>query len=81
MPGLGLMLVACSPLTYFTDIVRYSFTGAHYVPVPVDIAALAVFALAFPVDAVVGRQEDVPWIPTEKVHHEEGTRHRMETHP
>ena len=49
MPPWGLALAAFSPLTYFTDIVRYSFTDIHYFPVLIDIAALAGFMLAFTV--------------------------------
>jgi len=49
MPGWGLVLAVFSPLTYFTDLVRYSFTDAHYFPVLIDIAALAVFTLVFTV--------------------------------
>jgi ABC-2 type transport system permease protein len=47
MPSWGLALAVCSPLTYFTDIVRYSFTGSNYFPVPVDITALIVFTVVF----------------------------------
>jgi ABC-2 type transport system permease protein len=47
MPSWGLALSACSPLTYFTDLVRYSFTNTHYVPVLIDVAALGVFTLMF----------------------------------
>ena len=47
MPSWGLALAVCSPLTYFTDIVRYSFSGTYYFPVLVDIVALAVFTVAF----------------------------------
>jgi ABC-2 type transport system permease protein len=47
MPSWGLALAACSPLTYFTDLVRYSFTGEHFFPVFVDIAILGVFMLMF----------------------------------
>ena len=47
MPSWGLALAACSPLTYFTDLVRYSFTGEHFFTVMIDIAALGVFALVF----------------------------------
>jgi ABC-2 type transport system permease protein len=47
MPFWGLMLSVISPLTYFTDIVRYSFTGDHFFPVWIDIAVLAVFMLVF----------------------------------
>ena len=47
MPTWGLALAVCSPLTYFTDVVRYSFTGANYFSVLVDIAALGVFTVVF----------------------------------
>jgi ABC-2 type transport system permease protein len=47
MPSWGLALAACSPLTYFTDLVRYSFTGEHFFTVMIDIVALGVFALVF----------------------------------
>lgn len=47
MPSWGLALAVCSPLTYFTDLVRYSFTDSHFFPVSVDIAALAAFTLVF----------------------------------
>jgi ABC-2 type transport system permease protein len=47
MPPWGLALAVCSPLTYFTDLVRYSFTGTNYFPVPGDIAALIVFTSVF----------------------------------
>lgn len=47
MPPWGLALAICSPLTYFTDIVRYSFTGASYFPILGDVAALGVFTAIF----------------------------------
>lgn len=47
MPPWGLALAVCSPLTYFTDIVRYSFTGANYFPVMGDVGALVVFTVIF----------------------------------
>jgi len=47
MPPLGLALAFCSPLTYFADLVRYSFTGSHFFAVWVDIAALGVFMVIF----------------------------------
>ncbi|MDI6718267.1 MAG: ABC transporter permease [Methanomicrobiales archaeon] len=46
LPPWGLALAACSPLTYFTDIARYSFMGANFFPVLLDIAVLAAFTLA-----------------------------------
>ena len=47
LPPWGLALAACSPLTYFTDIVRYSSTGVNYFPVPGDFAALGMFTAVF----------------------------------
>lgn len=43
MPAWGQVLAICSPLTYFTDLVRYSFTERHYFPIEIDFVALIVF--------------------------------------
>ncbi len=53
MPSWGLVLAVCSPLTYFTDLIRYSFTGVHYFPVLIDLVALGVFTLVFTVITMV----------------------------
>jgi ABC-2 type transport system permease protein len=45
LPSWGLALSACSPLTYFTDLVRYSFTGEHFFPIIVDIVILGILTL------------------------------------
>lgn len=47
MPSWGLALAVCSPLTYFTDLARYAFTGAHFFPAVVDLLALGAFTLLF----------------------------------
>jgi ABC-2 type transport system permease protein len=47
LPPWGLALSACSPLTYFTDIVRYSFSGEHFFPVIADFGILGIFTLVF----------------------------------
>ena len=47
MPPWGLALAVLSPLTYFTDLVRFSFTDAHYFSVGIDIVALVAFTVAF----------------------------------
>lgn len=60
MPPWGLVLAACSPLTYFTDLARYSFTGEHYFPVAVDIMALAGFTLVFTVAAMCLHRRSMP---------------------
>jgi ABC-2 type transport system permease protein len=49
MPFWGLALSYISPLTYFTDLVRYSFTGDHFFSVWFDLGALVIFTLVFTV--------------------------------
>jgi len=56
----GLVLAACSPLTYFTDIARYSLTGVHFFPVAIDIAVLAVFTLFFTVVTMYLHRKTMP---------------------
>ena len=60
MPSWGLALAVCSPLTYFTDLVRYSFTDTHYFPVLIDIAALGVFTLVFTVGTMYLHKRTMP---------------------
>ena len=60
LPPWGLALAACSPLTYFTDLVRYAFTDASYFSVGVDLAALAVFTLAFTAVTMVLHRRTMP---------------------
>jgi ABC-2 type transport system permease protein len=60
MPFWGLVLSVCSPLTYFTDLVRYSFTGDNFFPVWIDIAALAVFTVVFTVGTMYLHKKTMP---------------------
>lgn len=60
MPSWGLALAVCSPLTYFTDLVRYSFTDAHYFPVVIDFAALGVCTLIFTLVTMVLHKKTMP---------------------
>ena len=60
MPPWGMALAVCSPLTYFTDLVRYAFTGTDFFPVWVDIAALAVFTVAFTVVTMFLHKRTMP---------------------
>ena len=60
MPAWGLVLSVCSPLTYFTDLVRYSFTGTHFFAVWIDIAALAVFTIVFTVGTMYLHKRTMP---------------------
>ena len=60
MPGWGLVLSVCSPLSYFTDLVRYSFTGDNFFPVWIDIVALAVFTIVFTVGTMYLHKRTMP---------------------
>jgi ABC-2 type transport system permease protein len=52
MPEWGRLIAYFSPLTYYTDLVRYSIDGVSYFPVLADLAAIAVFAIIFMVAAI-----------------------------
>jgi ABC-2 type transport system permease protein len=60
MPPWALALSACSPLTYFTDLVRYSFTGEHFFTVMVDIAVLSVFTLVLTAGTMYLHKKTMP---------------------
>jgi len=60
MPSWGLALSYISPLTYFTDLVRYSFTGVHFFPVWADLAALVVFTLVFTIATMILHRKTMP---------------------
>jgi len=60
MPAWGLVLSVCSPLTYFTDLIRYSFTDTHYFQVEIDITALAVFTVVFTVGTMYLHKRTMP---------------------
>ncbi len=47
LPVWGKTIAAISPLTYFTDLARYSIQGTSYYPIALDILALVAFTIAF----------------------------------
>jgi ABC-2 type transport system permease protein len=47
MPEWGRLLAYFSPLTYYTDLVRYSIDGYSYFPVLIDLAVLLIFTIVF----------------------------------
>jgi ABC-2 type transport system permease protein len=47
LPVWGRAISTISPLTYFTDLARYSIQGTSYYPIAVDILALIAFTIAF----------------------------------
>lgn len=60
LPSWGLALAVCSPLTYFTDLVRYAFTDVSHFPVGIDIAALSIFTLVFTAVTMVLHKRTMP---------------------
>jgi ABC-2 type transport system permease protein len=47
LPVWGRAISSISPLTYFTDLARYSVQGVSYYPIGLDILALIAFTVAF----------------------------------
>jgi ABC-2 type transport system permease protein len=47
LPVWGKTVAAISPLTYFTDLARYSIQGTSYYPITLDILVLIAFTVAF----------------------------------
>lgn len=60
LPPWGLALAACSPLTYLADLVRYAFTDASHLPAGIDLAALALFTLAFTAVTMILHKRTMP---------------------
>ncbi len=60
MPSWGQALASASPLTYLTDLCRYSFQGTNYYPISVDIASLVVFLMIFITAAVKLHENSMP---------------------
>jgi ABC-2 type transport system permease protein len=47
LPVWGEAISSISPLTYFTDLARYSIQGTSHYPIAIDILALIAFTIAF----------------------------------
>ena len=60
MPSWGLLPAVLSPLSYFTDLVRYAFTGTHFFSVWIDMVALAVFTLVFTIGTMYLHKRTMP---------------------
>jgi len=52
LPVWGKTISSISPLTYFTDLVRYSIQGRSYFPIELDLTVLVVFAFVFLISAI-----------------------------
>jgi len=53
LPPLGQILAVISPLTYFTDIVRFSYTGTGSFSIGFDLGMLLAFTIILIVTSVV----------------------------
>ncbi len=60
MPAFARSITFISPLTYFTDLVRYSMGGENYFPVGIDFLMLIVFTVAAWVVAVKIHNRTLP---------------------
>ena len=60
LPQWGQVLASVSPLTYITDLCRYSFQGTNYYPIWMDIAALVIFLVIFMTVAVKLHEKSLP---------------------
>jgi ABC-2 type transport system permease protein len=52
LPAWGKTISSISPLTYFTDLARYSIQGNSYCPIGLDLAVLVAFTIIFLVTAI-----------------------------
>ncbi|HID93113.1 MAG TPA: ABC transporter permease [bacterium (Candidatus Stahlbacteria)] len=52
MPSWGSTICLISPLTYATDIIRFSFEGRNNFPIALDFTALLIFSLIFFISAL-----------------------------
>jgi ABC-2 type transport system permease protein len=60
LPAWGKILSSISPLTYFTDLARYSIQGINYYPIELDLLLLMIFAVGFLVIAIKIHQYTMP---------------------
>jgi ABC-2 type transport system permease protein len=60
LPEWGRGIAYISPLTYFTDIARHCIEGQGYLPVGVNLLALAAFTVVFLVLAMTLHQRTMP---------------------
>jgi ABC-2 type transport system permease protein len=52
LPVWGRTLSSISPLTYFTDLVRFSLQGKNYFQIELDIMIIVAFAAIFLITAI-----------------------------
>ena len=60
LPAWGQAIAYISPLTYFTDIARYSIQGKGHLPIALDLLVLLAFTLLFLIVAMKMHQRTMP---------------------
>lgn len=60
LPAWGQILSSISPLSYFTDLTRYSMQGKSFYTVELDLVMLVAFALGFLVTAIKIHERTMP---------------------
>lgn len=60
LPFWGKIIASLSPLTYFTDLTRYSLQNVSYYPLWMDFVAMGVFTLIFFILAVQIHKKTLP---------------------
>jgi ABC-2 type transport system permease protein len=60
LPEWGKIFAYISPLTYFTDLVRYSVNQNNYFHIGIDFLALLIFSVVFYVLAIKLHQRNIP---------------------
>jgi len=60
MPPLGRTIASFSPLTYFTDLAKYSMQGTSYYPVAWDLTILLTFTILFLAAAIKLHERSLP---------------------
>jgi ABC-2 type transport system permease protein len=60
MPSWGRTISLFSPLTYLTDLIRYSIQGISYHPITLDFAAIILFTVVFMALAMVIHMRNMP---------------------
>jgi ABC-2 type transport system permease protein len=60
MPSWGRLISLFSPLTYLTDLMRYSILGISYYPILLDFAAIILFTVVFMALAMAIHMRNMP---------------------
>ena len=60
LPLWGKILASISPLTYFTDLVRFSINQENYYSAGIDFLALFIFSMIFYILAIKLHQKNIP---------------------